>query len=555
MPRPLFSSRFQPISPWAEANIYLDDNSPMPGRLKLFPWQRDILNAYHDPNVRQITLMMSSQIGKSVVMLCILGYHIGTAPKNIFLVQPTQKILNRFRKEKFIPMVNASPTLNNSIQRTQVGTIPVDEMPFAGGTVFIGYSGSPASLKSLSVSLVLADEVDSYQGNADTANPLSIIWQRLNKFGKRGKMVVTSTPVESGTSLVEQEFNEGSQEYYMVPCPHCELAHCLEWDNVSEGKLYCPGCGAHITEEQRMDMITSKGFWKSEKENATHKSYHINQFYSTTNTIADTAAEYRENNARGFFSQVLGQPYRSLVNDGVSAESIESLYSDAWDIGDGKMGLGDATAVTASVDIQLNRLELQVCLWKDMVPRVTQQIRIPVINEFYDLAFQRLHTEFTKWNPDRIFIDRHYPTPDDVDHYARQNLWYWIVSGKLWLIVGTENSFNSPLIRRYPTAKNPYNASLAVDTGKEWVHTLIRTKSISINPYGVPDDFSQQLSSEELRWTTTSTGREKRAWVKTRRLNEALDCLVYNACARESLGLDYARQKTLSWDSAIRLVG
>ena len=555
MPRALFSHRFQPIVPWVEENIHLSDTSPIPGRIKLFPWQRDVLMAYEDPKIRQVSMMISSQLGKSVVCLCVLGYHIGSSPRNMLLVQPTLKVLDRFRSEKILPMLESSPTINEKIHRTQVGTVPRDHIPYDGGDIFIAYSGSPASLKSLSVPLVICDEVDSYKGNADTANPLSILWQRAHRFGKRAKMLVASTPVESGTSLIEQEFNEGTQEYYCIPCPHCELAHPIDWDNIRSGKLFCPGCGAEINEEERVIAVERKGFWRAESSNEHHRSFHINQLYSTTKTLADTASEYRENNPRGFYTQVLGVPFRSLVNVKLEPENVKDLYTETWDLGDGPMGYQDATAVTAAVDIQLNRLELQVCLWRDMVPRISAQIRIPVVEERYEESFGRLHAELLRWQPDMIFVDRHYPSPDDISRWAQTYLHYWLTMGRMWLIVGTENSFNSPLIRRRPTATNPFFAALAVDTGKEWVHSLIRNKSMSVNPYNVPEDFANQLTSEELRQVVTSAGKEKKAWVKTRRLNEALDCFVYNACAREALGMDFSRKTSMSWEEAMELIG
>lgn len=551
MPRPKFSERFQPIAPWVEDNIYLDENTAIPGRIKLFPWQTPILEAYQNPRVQQISMMCSSQIGKSVMSLCICGYHVGVSPCNILLVQPGIKTLKRFRAEKFEPMINASPSLTHSIHKTQVGTIPQDHIPFNGGNIFTAYAGSSASMKSISVPLVIADEIDEYSGNEDTANPLSILWQRTSSFGRRAKMICVSTPTSQGSSLIEQEYNSSSMGVYYVPCPHCDLFHQIEWDNVRQGELFCPGCGAHITERQRIRMIMSeKGYWHEQQENERHKGYHINQLYSTWKTLSDTSAEYNENNKRGFYTQVLGLPFRSLVNDEVTPEEVLSLYEEDWDIGDGPLTKNDVDSITAAVDIQGNRLEVHFVYWKGRMPRTDRVERIPLIEANPDGAYMALNNRLFDYMPDMIFMDRHYPSPDDVRYYAEKYLNFWITSGRMMLTVGSSPTFNKPLIVKRPTAKDPFYLSMASDTAKEWVFSLVSNKSMSINNAegAVPDDWHTQLAAEELRWVVSQSGKETKKFVKTKRNNEALDTMYMNLCAHEYLGDDFSRQNRLSWD-------
>ena len=560
MPRPKFSDRFQPIVPWVEKNIYLSPNSPIPGRIKLYPWQIPILEAYEDPNVRTIALMMSSQMGKSTLMLCMLGYHIGASPANIFLVQPGIKTLERFVKEKMVPLLDESPELAKRVHKTQMKTVRPDHIGYDGGDIFMGYSGSPQTLRSLTSPRVFCDETDVYRGNQDTANPLSIIWQRTVKFGKRAKMVMASTPIESGTSLIEQEFNESSMEYPHVACPHCGLAHYLDYDNTRDLSLYCPGCGAEIEENERLEILDGLKWVPTHPENTEHRGFHINQFYSAETSIRDTLSQYKESNPRGFWTQVLGLPYRSLVDDVITPKEVMSLYSPTWDIGNGPITIANADAVTAAVDVQGNRLELKVCYWKGLRPRVETLIRIPMAGVTNDKekeaeeigdpeeAWKVLNDLLFAYNPDRIMVDRHFPSPDRVKYWAEKTCSYWLSSGKMWLIVGSENTFNAPLIKRKPTPKEPYYASLSVDTGKEWVISLVNNKGMSVNSKegAVPEDYPDQLTAEELRWTVTQGGVERKTWVPIRKRNEALDLMVYNVCAKESLGLDFSRQSAVS---------
>ena len=562
MPRSKFSDRFQPMIPWIENNVYLGPNSAIPGRIHLEPWQRGIIAAYEDTKVHKLSLMMSSQVGKSVLMLCIMSYHMGVSPLNMMLVQPGIKTLERFVKEKIRPMLDASPLLSEKVQRTQMQTIRPESIPYDGGEIFMAYSGSPSSLRSLSAPKVFCDEVDVYKGNEDTENPLSIVWQRTIRYGSRAKMVNASTPISSGTSLIEMDFNEGSQSYWFVPCPHnCtteekdEFYHYISWDNIHNFTLYCPNCGSEITEPQRLDIIDS-GYWHEENPNEEHKSFHYNQLSSPHTPLIETCKQYSPANPRGFWTQVLGLPYRSLVDDAISTDAVSDLKTDTWDLGDGEKTIKDAEKITCSVDVQGNRLEVQTMYWIERVPRIHHHFRIPMSEANPKPSWDTLNKYLFDVQPDIILVDRHFPDPDTVDVWASESCSYWINTGKMFLIVGTDNSFNSPLIKKRPTPKEPYYLSLSVDTGKQWVHSMARNKGMSINKKEgmVPDDFCEQLASEELRWAVTQSGREYKKWVPIRQRNEALDCAVYNVCGAEYLGIDYNRQEAMSMDEVLNLL-
>ena len=242
-----------PIVEWAESTIVLPRNTPKPGPLVLEPWQVGIMKAYQDPMVNELDLMVSSQRGKSTLMLAMMGYDIDCDPGYCLLVNPGITTLKRFLKEKFLPFVESTPDINNKIRRTIHKNILPDVIEFDGGAIYTAYSGSAASLRSITTKKTFADEVDVYRGNQDTANPLSIIWQRTAAFGDQGKMVVTSTPVESGVSLIEAAFNEGTMSYWYVPCPSCNLYQPIEYEYCRNGVFFCRGCGYGVEEEERLE--------------------------------------------------------------------------------------------------------------------------------------------------------------------------------------------------------------------------------------------------------------------------------------------------------------
>ena len=62
------------ITDWAEGEIVIPSSEALSGRLRLAPYQREILAAFAAQDVRQVTLMAASQTGKTLTLMTMLGY-------------------------------------------------------------------------------------------------------------------------------------------------------------------------------------------------------------------------------------------------------------------------------------------------------------------------------------------------------------------------------------------------------------------------------------------------------------------------------------------------
>ena len=437
------SDRFEPIVEWSEREVILPPNTPQPGRLHLTKAQKGILKAYQDDEINQLTMMASSQIGKSLVMLLILGYHVGCRPMSILLVQPRIRVLGRFVAEKLQPLIDSTPVINDSIQRTRVGTLRPEMIPYRGGTIFTAYSGSPATLRSVSAQLVLGDEVDLYAGTVDASNPIEMLRQRGEAFGKSAKLVLASTPVDLEESLIYNEYKKGSASIFQVPCPKCSLWHEIEWSNVRDGALYCPGCTVEITEKQRMEILNI-GEWVSTNEEAAagHASFHISQLYSPFKTLAETASRYDPTNTRGFTTQVLGLPFSPAVFEPITMDDMAALF-----VSERVEKLEELSAITAGVDVQGNRLEVQIVEWIGMTPHVRAH-KIIQIAPVEDVAWIDLSQLLEEHNPDMVFIDRGYRTTE-VRQFVASYLRDFLLTDRLRLIRGiNRSSFKDDLVIR-----------------------------------------------------------------------------------------------------------
>lgn len=531
-----------PIVRWAEDNILLPSLTPQPGPLKLTGPQQAILQAYDNPLVRQVTMMTGNQVGKSLILLAILGYHIAEAPRLALLVMPTIAVRNRFMREKFVPLVNSTPVINASVKRTERGQIPLDIIPYDRGDIHTAYSGSGTSLESVTASLVLADEVDGYRHLIDGQHPIDALHARISTFGNTGKLVAASTPTrQEGETMIGQEYLKGSQSEWHVPCPHCGLEHVLEWENVNKGKLYCPGCGAEITERQRVRAI-DQGKFVEGVPNTDHKSFHLSQLYSHLIPLRQIVRMLDEGRMtmRGFTTRVLGRPYKATALEPLEVDDLAGLYQDKYE--------ARLSAVTAAVDVQKDRVEYQVVRWTRMFPRIHVHRAIYRQKDAPASAvYSVLAKALAEHRPDMVFVDVGAFT-DEVRQAARRQLRRLALRKRLHLVRGSthpeyDGDQSGDLVLQRRNKMYPLDLWLGTNVGKEIVHEWLASGDISINPKGVPEDFSEQLLSEELRVYARANGQEGLRWTKKGGVrNEALDCLVYNLCARHHLGIAYDRK-------------
>jgi hypothetical protein len=73
-----------PLSQWIEREIVLpDDVSALPGRVRLWPYQREIADAISDPLIERITLVKSARLGFSCLVTAAIGHFVVDDPSPI----------------------------------------------------------------------------------------------------------------------------------------------------------------------------------------------------------------------------------------------------------------------------------------------------------------------------------------------------------------------------------------------------------------------------------------------------------------------------------------
>jgi Phage terminase large subunit (GpA) len=70
-----------PLSAWLEASVILPEGlCAVPGKMRLYPYQREIADAIADPEIERVTLQKAARIGFSVLVAAAIGHYCGNDP-------------------------------------------------------------------------------------------------------------------------------------------------------------------------------------------------------------------------------------------------------------------------------------------------------------------------------------------------------------------------------------------------------------------------------------------------------------------------------------------
>jgi len=128
------------VADWADEYLFLSpEDSAEAGKYRTdrAPYQREMLEVVSDPNIKEVVYCTSSQIGKTLLSKCIIGYHIHQDPGPIIVMQPTVKIAETFSKDRLSPMVRDTPVLKRLIAdpKSRSSGNTIDHKTFPGGHI------------------------------------------------------------------------------------------------------------------------------------------------------------------------------------------------------------------------------------------------------------------------------------------------------------------------------------------------------------------------------------------------------------------------------------
>ena len=572
------------LSEWADKFRRLSaGSSAEPGRWRTSkaPYQKEIMDAITDISIRKVVIMSAAQVGKTDAMvLNPIGYYVHYDPSPIMVIQPTIDMAEKFSKEKLSPMIRDTPVIAERInEKSRNSGNTIMQKIFPGGFVTIAGANSPTGLRSHTVRILLADEIDGYPASAGSeGDPLMLATKRQTTYWNK-KQVSISTPTIKGASRIEVEYEHSSKGEWNTPCPCCGELQPLVWsgvvfdkDDLTEINYVCSKCGVISSEAEWKEKFIDGKFVHEDPENPV-KGFHLNTLASTLTTWREVVEKFLVANEEVKKGNV------ELMKVWTNTEMGQTWEEDGETIEDEELIKrrenynceipADVLYLTAGVDTQDDRFEVEVVGWGPEY-------------ESWGIKFAALYGDTGNmqdpvWDNLDAFLSQSFEKPDgsklkiivtcmDSGGHRTNQVYKFCkarFNRRIFAIKGSNDSAAAYIQK--PTKNNreqAYLFTIGVDTGKSWL--MDRLKLSEPGPgfchfpredgRGYDEKYFKGLTSEKkvMRY---KMGRPYFAWeLKDRgehRRNEALDCRNYATAAIEISGLPLkkledseAKQKT-----------
>lgn len=579
------------LSEWADQHRVLSGrSSPEPGlwRTSRTPYLRDIMDALMPTSPwERVVFMKGSQVGATECGNNWIGYVIHLAPGPMLVVQPTELMAKRNSKQRIAPLIAESPILRTLVkspkERDSGNTILAKE--FLGGILVLAGANSAAGLRSMPAKYLFLDEVDGYPPNVDKeGEPCAVAIARTSNFRQR-KILIASTPTVAGRSRIEHFFAESDQNFYYMPCPRCGrfityLAEQLNWSvtRLHQAAYRCQECDGEIFNHEKTEMLAN-GVWRATAPgDGVTRGHHLSSLYSPVGWLSWNEILRRRDGAgaspdklQSYYNTVLGIPWA----DQGEVPDVDRLFErrEYYVIGEVPEG---GLVLTAGVDVQRDRLEVEIVAWGRNRESWSVDYRVIEGNTMQPQV----------WNKLAALLDEEFPSAYGgavriqklaVDSgFNTMRVYEWVRkmgSQRVMAVKGESHTHISAFVGN-PTFIDlttggrtiragvrlwPINTSI----GKEELYRQLRL--------GAPDrlageewpsgychfpaygkEFFDQLCAEQLI-THTLGGRTTTRWEKRRDRNEALDCRIYARAAAATFRMDvWTEKRWLDLETALR---
>jgi phage terminase large subunit GpA-like protein len=568
------------VSEWADGHRFLSQRaSAEPGlwRTDRTPYLREVMDSLSATSaVEKVVFMKGAQVGGTEAGNNWLGYVIDNCPGPMLMVQPTMEMAKRNSKTRIAPLIEESPSLREKVKDPRSRDSGNSQLAkeFPGGVVVMGGANSAAGLRSMPVRFLFLDEVDAFPGDVDgEGDPVALAEARTRTFSRR-KLFYVSTPTLAGRSRIEREFLESDMRFFEVPCPLCGTYQQLVWEQVKweEGapetvRYECAHCGEQF-EEHHKNKILPAGRWEPQNPEGKWRGYHISSLYSPLGWFswkecveASLQARKSDEAMRVFQNTILGLTYA----DTGEAPDWELLYGRRENY---PMGQGPEQAVflTAGVDVQKDRLELEVVAWAQNL-------------ESWSIDYQVLHGDTANdevWEQLSRVVQTEYDRADGLampirmtaidTGYRTQEVYRWVHRQSAMRVMAIKGREQQATVLGQPSPVEltirgkrirggvkvwPVGVSVAKSELYGWLRRKLPDNLDDGLPFGWchfpqhSEEYFKQLTAESLV-SRVVRGYQKFQWEKTRDRNEALDCRVYARAAAMAVGAD--RWDDKRWD-------
>lgn len=581
------------IEDWAVAHRRITDGEAQgPFNKDYAPYMLRIFRCFLDPRIHKITLMFSTQLGKSFMIDTIIGYLIHVRPCPILYVLPNGKFIETYSTTKLKSLLEDTKVLRPLVQKAkpgQAGT-KVDMIKFSNGRkkgfLNLVSAGSVSGLSGKTTPKVFMDEVSKFPIDLQNqGSSIDLAERRAGAYEEDVSIVLASSPQYSGSCNIEKNYLEGSQEHYHVPCPHCNekfvfSTNQLKWDKKEKNgntihltdkttRIECPHCKGYILDIHKPKMLIN-GEWIADNPDAPedHVSFQLGIYYSPWTKFHRVAEQFiskskTEEGLKAFTNMYEGLPFKPRTDQ--PSWTIIKNRAEPYPMLVAPRGV---CFLTASVDVQTakgGRLCVAIYGWGRG-------------EECWLIYYGEIHSGsdgLLKWDELDDLLNTPIKTAEgiqvpllgvavdssdgaktlEVYDYCRPR------KGKGYIPIKGSNNATAPVIsagkkQEVDARGNPLKGAIdlyhiGTHIVKSTLYDRLRNNTPGTNGYihfysSMDAEFFKMLVSEKLV-TTYEKGVPTLKWEKSRQRNEALDTLVYCYALAYRLGIQRISQK--KWDA------
>ncbi|MFJ3448045.1 phage terminase large subunit family protein [Pseudomonas sichuanensis] len=575
------------VDEWSDEYMRIprDTGAAEPGKYRTArtPYAREPMRCLSPAHpCKRVITMVASQLMKTQIALNWIGALIHMAPSNILTLLPSLALAKRV-SARIGKTINVTPELKSRVAtaRSRSAQNTMDTKEFEGGTLYATTAGSASNLAELAARYIYGDEIDRWDVDVDEeGDPIELAETRGSTFGRNAKFYFSSSPTIKGASRIADLFETSDQRHYYVPCPTCGHKQVLEWERLLYSADFqtvhyqcsSPDCDVLIEEHHKGEML-SLGEWRSHaKGDGETVGFHLNALYAPLGwtSWADLAKQFEKAKRaqdRGdlepmqvFYNTRLAKVWDSAVEQ-TKAEVLQArALQEDYVLGTLPVG---ALALTASVDVQANRLELMVMAWGAGMERWVVDHQVipgdPADERTWALLDDRLKIRYR--HPCGVSLAILATGIDSGGHHTHEV--YQFTRVRRWRNVFALKGASKPgrpVIAQRPSqvdvtwkGQTERNGAelwiVGTDTAKDWIYnryTFEKGPGALHFAKDLPDEFFQQCVAER-KIARYVKGYKRIEWVKSKaERNEALDLMVYNLAMANFLGLH--RYGEHDWD-------
>jgi phage terminase large subunit GpA-like protein len=567
------------VSEWSDQARFLPQESAEPGRFRISktPYMKEIIDhlSVSSP-AQEVIFEKCSQIGATESGNSWLGYIIAIAPSSMLYVMPTDTMMKDTSKNRIQKMIDLTPSIKTKIKpaRAKDSNNTIQFKEFEGGFFKGVGANSPVGLASTAVRYVYLDEIDRYPMSVGgEGSAIDLAKTRTATFGARRKMFLTSTPTLEGTSAIDLAFRKTGQRFYNVPCPLCGVLQVFSFEQLRYDPLKlkavdfqvqyeCPHCNELLLEHYKTRMMAA-GQWIAahpENENGLTFGYHLNALYSPYGWYSwkDMVKDYED--AQNdipkmitFVNTKLGQVYR----DKGDKPDWEALWNKREKY-PRNIPFASVAIITAGVDVQADRLEVEIVGWIKGKQSQSIDYRILFGDTANEDVWKQLDTMLNEVfirEDDRVLtismmaIDTGFNTSHVYDFCRRHATSRVIpVKGQARQVIMVSHPKAVDVTKKGKAINHVKIFNIGVSIIKSelygWLKLMPPTDGSDTYPNGYchfpeyDESHFRSLTAEELKMITNKKGQIEYDWTVKYKRNERLDCRVYARAAAAVLGID-----------------